>query len=44
MAFKHHDTGTQGVAIVLDDLGQFPDQRFGLFGCESKGWPFCFGG
>jgi hypothetical protein len=26
--------GTEGVAIVLDDLGQLPDQRFGLFVCQ----------
>ena len=28
--------GLRGVTIVLHDLGQLPDQRFGLFVCQFK--------
>lgn len=31
--FQRPDAGTERVAIVLDDLGQLPEQRFGLFVC-----------
>ena len=31
ISLSAHDTGTEGVATVLDDAVQFADQRFGLF-------------
>jgi hypothetical protein len=30
------DAGTERVAIVVDNLGQLPEQRFGLFVCQFK--------
>jgi hypothetical protein len=33
---QQHDTGTEGVAIVLYDVGQLADQRFGLLVCQLK--------
>ena len=28
--------GLRGYLVILDDLGQLPDQRFGLFVCQFK--------
>src|SRR5438309_1623074 len=33
---QHHYTGTEGIPIVLNNLGQLPDQRVCLFICEFK--------
>jgi hypothetical protein len=30
------DAGTERVAILVDNLGQLPEQRFGLFVCQFK--------
>jgi hypothetical protein len=34
--FQRHNAGTEGVAIVLDDLGHLPQQGFGLFVCQFE--------
>jgi hypothetical protein len=34
--FQNPDAGTEGVTIAVDDQGQLPDQRFGLFVCQFK--------
>ena len=34
---QHHNAGTEGVTIVLDDVAPFADQHFGLYVIQVMG-------